>query len=959
MSLEDIVKNLANNNLQFQQETRSSIQNLGNQITQLATSVSKLEAQNSGKLPLQPEINPKENVSAISLRSGKEFPSGLIPLKGSELSKENEEEVSSKASHRVKFDPPVSLSSHTPLPPFPSRLAKPKEDEQEKEILDTFRKVEINIPLLDAIKQIPKYAKFFKELCTDKRRMKEKEKVVVSRNEVFAEESVGHEQELDENSNFEENDYEIGVEELFSAIISEPTNLNAEISNTNDKMLPSIVQAPKLELKTLPDHLKYVYLGDKETLPVIISKGLTMKQERRLIEALKEYKVAIGWTLADIKGISPSICMHRIEDDAKPSREPQRRLNPTMKEVVMKEILKLLDAGIIYLISDSKWVSPIHVVPKKTGMTVVRNSNNKLLPMCVQNGWRMCIDFRKLNQVTRKDHFPLPFIDQMLERLAGKSFFCFLDGFSGFYQIPIAQEDQEKITFTCPFGTYAYRRMPIGFCNAPGTFQRCMMSIFSEYIEKCIEVFMDDFTVYRDSFDECLENLMKGIEVDKAKVDIIANLPYPTNVREVRSFLGHAGFYRRFIKDISKIALPLTNLLQKEVQFEFGKECREAFVKLKDLLTSTPIIQPPRWDLHFEIMCDASNYAVGAILGQRIEKKSHVIYYASRTLNSAQCNYSTTKKELLSIVFALDKFRSYVLGSKVIVYSDHAGLKYLLAKKESKPRLIRWILLLQEFYLNIKDRKGVENSVADHLSRLIREEDDLPFNNNFPDEHLFQLKGMIPWYADMVNYLVTRNLPYCLSKSRKAKIKSESKYYVWDEPFLWKFCSDQVIRRCVLENEFCERCQKVGALTRKNEMPQVSILICEIFDVWGIDFMGPLPFSCGFSYILLAVDYVSKWVEAKATRTDDSQTVAVFIKANIFNRFGIPKAIVSDQGTHFYNRSVVALMKKYGVNHRTATAYHPQSNGQAEVSNREVKSILEKTVNPGRKDWSLRLDDAL
>ena len=275
-------------------------------------------------------------------------------------------------------------------------------------------------------------------------------------------------------------------------------------------------------------------------------------------------------------------------------------------------------------------------------------------------------------------------------------------------------------------------------------------------------------------------------------------------------------------------------------------------------------------------MCDASNYAVGAVLGQRIDKKSHVIYYASRTLNPAQCNYSTTKKELLSIVFALDKFRSYVLGSKVIVYSDHAALKYLLAKKESKPRLIRWILLLQEFDMKIKDRKGVENSIADHLSQLIREEDDTPLNDDFTDEYLFQLKGMIPWYTDMVNYLVTGSLPSSLSKSRKDKIKSESKYYVWDKLFLWKYCYDQVIRRCVLENEFqsiltfchdyacgghfgprrtarkvldsglyweslfkdayefcktCDKCQRVGALSRKNEMPQVPILICEIFDV--------------------------------------------------------------------------------------------------------------------------------
>ncbi|KAL0396045.1 UNVERIFIED_CONTAM: Retrovirus-related Pol polyprotein from transposon.6 [Sesamum calycinum] len=303
----------------------------------------------------------------------------------------------------------------------------------------------------------------------------------------------------------------------------------------------------------------------------------------------------------------------------------------------------------------------------------------------------------------------------MLERLAGKAYFCFLDGFSGYYQIAIAQEDQEKTTFTCPFGTFAFRRMPFGLCNAPGTFQRCMMSIFSEYIEKCIEVFMDDFTVYGGSFDECLSHLAKvlrrcietnlvlnfekchfmvdqgivlghvissrGIEVDKAKVDLIVNLPYPTSVREIRSFLGHAGFYRRFIKDFAKIAQPLSRLLQKDANFVFGGDCQEAFDELKRALTSAPIIQPPDWSTPFEIMCDASNYAVGAVLGQKIEKTHHVIYYASKTLDAAQCNYSTTEKELLAIVFALDKFRSYLLGSKIVVFSDHAALKHLLSKK--------------------------------------------------------------------------------------------------------------------------------------------------------------------------------------------------------------------------------------------------------------------------------------
>ncbi|KAH9781478.1 Endonuclease [Citrus sinensis] len=700
---------------------------------------------------------------------------------------------------------------------------------------------------------------------------------------------------------------------------------NNELPSSHAKLLPSILQAPKIELKPLPSHIKYMFLGDDETLPVIISSKLSTLEEEKLIRVLRDYKKAIGWTIADIKGISPSTCMHRIllEEDAKPSIQAQRRLNPLMMEVVKKEILKLLDAGIIYPISDSKWVSPVQVVPKKTGITIVENSYGELVPTQFQNGWRVCIDFRKLNSLTRKDHFPIPFIDQMLERLAGKSHFCCLDGYSGFYQIPVAPEDQEKTTFTCPFRTFAYRRMPFGLCNAPATFQRCMVSIFSDYVENTIEVFMDDFTVYADSFDDCLYNLKKvlercietnlvlnyekchfmvdqgiilghvvsarGIEVDKAKIDVIKSLPYPTCVREVRSFLGHTGFYRRFIKDFFKIAQPLCKLLQKNVMFDFNEACKVAFDKFKELLTSAPIIQPPDWSLPFEIMCDASNYVVGAVLGQRVGRAAHVIYYASRTLDNAQCNYSTTEKELLAIVFALEKFRSYLLGTKVTVFSDHAALRYLLAKKEAKPRLIHWILLLQEFNLEIR---------------------------------------MVPWYADIVNYLVTRTLPSDLMRAQKDKIKSDAKYYVWDDPYLWKHCSDQVIRRCISEFEipsilqFCHSYACGGHFGPKRTASKV--LECGLF--WPTLFHDSYMFckSCE-NCQKTGVDYVSKWVEAKATRTDNAKVVVDFFKSNIFARFGVPRA----------------------------------TSGQAEISNREIKSILEKTVSPNRKDWSLRLDDAL
>ncbi|KAJ4717165.1 Retrovirus-related Pol polyprotein [Melia azedarach] len=583
-----------------------------------------------------------------------------------------------------------------------------------------------------------------------------------------------------------------------------------ELPQCDDALVPSSVQPPKLDLKPLPSDLKYAYLGTNETFPVIISSKLNDLQEHKLLEILRLHKHALGWTIADIKGISPLICTHKIylEDNAKPSRQMQRRLNPNMKDVVRNEVLKLLDVGIIYPISDSTWVSPIQVVPKKSGVTVVKNENNELIPTRTTAGWRMCIDYRKLNSITRKDHFPLPFMDQILERVAGHEFYCFLDGYSGYNQIEIAPEDQEKTTFTCPFGTFAYRRMPFGLCNAPATFQRCMLSIFSDMVERFLEVFMDDFSVFGDSFDDCLSKLQKvlirckeknlvlnwekchfmvthgivlghivsskGIEVDRAKIELIANLPIPKSVKDVRSFLGHAGFYRRFIKNFSVISKPLCNLLSKDTLFEWTESCQEAFVKLKSMLTSAPIMQPPDWTLPFEIMCDASDYAVGAVLGQRKDKRSYVIYYASKTLNSAQVNYSTTEKELLAVVFALDKFRSYLVGSPIVVFSDHAALKYLLSKKDAKPRLIRWILLLQEFDLTIQDKKGVQNVVADHLSRLVFDEssETTPINDMFPDEQLFSVSNL-PWFADIANFLVTGQIPSHWNSQDKKKFLSQ------------------------------------------------------------------------------------------------------------------------------------------------------------------------------------------
>ena len=341
----------------------------------------------------------------------------------------------------------------------------------------------------------------------------------------------------------------------------------------------STIEKPKVDLKILPAHLKYVFLENDEAKPVVINNTLSPDEEFQLVEVLKKHRAAIGWHISYLKGISPSYCMHKIMMEAgyKPVRQPQQRLNPSMKEEARKEVLKLLEARLIYPISDNAWVSHVQVVPKKGGMTMVRNEKNDLIPTRAVTGWRMCIDYRKLNDATRNYHFPLPFMNQMLKRLAEKLFYCFLDGYSGYNQIVVDPNDQEKTVFTCPFGVFAYKRMPFGLCNASTKFQRCMMAIFTNMVEKCIEVFMDDFLVFGSKFDCCLTNLelvlqhceetnlvlnwekchfmvqegivlrhkisVKGIEVDKAKIDVIEKLPPPVNVKGVRSFLRHAGFY--------------------------------------------------------------------------------------------------------------------------------------------------------------------------------------------------------------------------------------------------------------------------------------------------------------------------------------------------------------------------------------------------------------------------------
>ncbi|GJS40328.1 reverse transcriptase domain-containing protein [Tanacetum coccineum] len=475
-----------------------------------------------------------------------------------------------------------------------------------------------------------------------------------------------------------------------------------------------------------------------------IHKELKDEEKVALLKVLKSHKWAIAWKISNIKGINPSFCTHKIliEDDFTPAVQHQIRVNPKIHEVIKKEVIKLLDAGLIYPISDSPWVSPVHCVPKKGGMTVVENEDNELIPTRLVTGWRVCIDYRKLNDATRKDHFPLPFMDQMLERLAGNEYYCFLDGFSGYFQIPINPQDQEKTTFTCPYGTFAYRRMPFGLCNAPGTFQRCMMAIFHDMIEETMEVFMDDFLVFGDSFSSCLSHLDKMLKRCE-DTNLVLNWEKCHFIVKQGIVLGHK---------ISK----------------FGIKVDKAKV---DVIAKLSSIQTSNTKGAFEYCLGHA----GSVLGTKDQTFSAYTLFASKTMTDAQAHYTTTEKELLA---------------------------------DAKLRLLWWIFLLQEFDVIIRDKKGAENlagGLADHLSRLENpHQGDLEkkeITETFPLETL----GMISshndsstlWFADIANYHAGNFIVKGMSSQQKKKFFKDVKHYFWDDPYLFKICADQVIRRCV------------------------------------------------------------------------------------------------------------------------------------------------------------------
>ncbi|KAL3569991.1 hypothetical protein D5086_027240 [Populus alba] len=538
-------------------------------------------------------------------------------------------------------------------------IEKPILEPCEKDDESISLRVRINIPLLDAIKQVPSYAKFLKDLCTVKRKLNVKKKA-------FLAEQVSA---ILQNNNalkykdpgcptiscfIGEHKIERALLDLGASVnllpysVFQSLNLGRPFLATSNALINCRNGLMKLSFgnMTLEMNIFNIYKqpGDDNDL-----------QEVDFIKKLVHDQFQTTSSETEIDESDDLQMVYFQESKAcnwRPQIEelPPRSIEPIPSSVQPpKPELKPLPFNLKYSFLGENETFPqmgksYPSCTQKSGVTVITNEKNELIPTRTVTGWRMCIDYRKLNSMTRKDHFPLPFMDQILERVAGHEFYCFLDGYQVTIKLKLHWKIKRRLLSHVHLVTFAYRRMPFGLCNAPATFQRCMLSIFSDMVERFLEIFMDDFSVFGDSFDDCLTNLekvlsrceeknlvlnwekchfmvtngivlghivsSKGIEVDKSKIELIANLPTPKSVKDVRSFLGHAGFYRRFIKDFSVISKPLSNLLTKDNIFEWTEHCEEAFVKLKNLLTSAPVIQPPDWSLPFEIMCDASDYVV-------------------------------------------------------------------------------------------------------------------------------------------------------------------------------------------------------------------------------------------------------------------------------------------------------------------------------------------------------------
>uniref|UniRef100_A0A669BG86 Gypsy retrotransposon integrase-like protein 1 n=1 Tax=Oreochromis niloticus TaxID=8128 RepID=A0A669BG86_ORENI len=723
---------------------------------------------------------------------------------------------------------------------------------------------------------------------------------------------------------------------------------------------------------------------------------------------------------------------HAIETgNATPVNLPPYRTSPAKKRVIEEQVQQMLKDNIIEP-STSPWAAPVVIVNRAAAEP------------------RFCVDFRGLNQVTRKDSYPLPRVDESLDFLARGKFVTTLDLARGYWQVAVAEDSKPKTAFISHCGLFQFRVLPFGLCNAPATFQRLMNSVLAGLIYKTCAVYLDDIVIASPTFEQHLVDLEEvlgrlqaaglslklkkcqfcldeftflgyritssGVKPDPDKVKAVKEFDTPTSVKHIRQFLGLTGYYRRFIQNYARHAEPLHAITRKDNAFHWDDSCQRAMDTLKDHVTSAPILSFPDFDRPFSIHADACDIGLGAALMQKDDKgREYVVAFASRSLHKAELPYCTSEKECLAVIWALEHFRSYVEGVHVTIFTDHNSLRWLMSRQNPTGRLARWSLRLQDFDFTIVHKPGAQNKVPDALSRH-----PLPLTSDRPTDLLpdhavmgsldirtlppviladrSQLRRLqlddhvtgpllrdieadslnISDSATLLQYVVYDSLLYyrdpkstcALHPLKELKLFAPTSMrgtlldYYHDHPtaghlgvsktlarlrfrFFWPKMAADV--KCYVTS--CSVCQLTKPSQKKAAGLMVPIVPQKPWEYVGVDFVGPLPRTpAGNAYLIVFVDYLTKWVEASAVKEATSQVAAGKFVTDIFARHGTPTYLISDRGSPFVSELFEHVVSALGSVHRLTTAYHPQTNATERV-NRTLKTAIRAYVGDKHTSW--------
>ncbi|UYV66396.1 hypothetical protein LAZ67_4001541 [Cordylochernes scorpioides] len=728
----------------------------------------------------------------------------------------------------------------------------------------------------------------------------------------------------------------------------------------------------------------------------LINPDLPKKKKEDLMGLLLSFKGVFLPTMKNANKVQNRV-KHRIHTgDHPPIKQRPYRVSKREREIMQKEVDTMLERKVIQP-SESPWSAPVVLVKKKDGT------------------WRFCVDFRRLNHITKKDVYPLPRIDDVLDHLSSARYYSTMDLKTGYWQVEVDERDREKTAFVTPDGLYEFMVMPFGLCNAPATFERMMDNVLMGLKWNICLCYLDDIVVYSDTFEEHLERLSKvlsclqqagltinpdkclfgstrikilghvvdkdGIQPDSEKVEAIKKFPVPKSVCDIQSYLGLCSYYRRFIKNFSKIAAPLQILLKKDQKFIWTQEQKDSFESLKKALMQKPVLGHFKESAITKLHTDASSYGLGAVLVQIQENQENPIAYASRTLSKAEKNYSTTERECLAVIWAIGKFRPYLYGRPFEVVSDHHSLCWLAGLKDPSGRLARWALKLQDFEATITYKSGVKHKDADCLSRyplpespaltsltLVREQQNLDPDITKISNALNQGEGAERF--EMKNGLLYkrnfdplgRRLLLVIPKCMRPDILKEfhdvptaghlgfartydriRKRYFW--PGLYNS-----VRRYVAH---CKECQRRKG---ENKLPAGKLIPIKPpsfpFQKIGMDLLGRFPLSDkGNRWIIVCTDYLTKYAIAKALPSGTAAEIATFILEEVILKHGAPREIITDRGRAFMSQMVKEVTSRCKISHLFTTAYHPQTNGLTERLNKTLGDMLSMYVDAEQRDW--------